>query len=136
VSLGSFGTPFYPLPPKKHKKTHKNKGVGHVLFLTHCLSHLLFLVHLLALWFAYKSAVMMLLIVPVSAGQSVYGPRIGFLGLYNPCQQGRTAILAIATLCRAISSALQGSFKISCAHLQGNFKIVRACFQNFKILTG
>jgi hypothetical protein len=32
-------------------------------------------------------------------------------------------ILAIAKLCRAISLALQGNFEISCAHLQGNFKI-------------
>jgi hypothetical protein len=46
-------------------------------------------------------------------------------------------ILAIATLCRAISSALQGNFKISLAHLQSNFKISCAHFQkslqgNFK----
>jgi hypothetical protein len=44
--------------------------VGHVLLLTHCLSHLLFLVRLLAVWFAYKSAVMMLLIVPVGVQDS------------------------------------------------------------------
>jgi hypothetical protein len=49
---------------------HKNKGVGRVLFLTHCISHLLFLVRLLAVWFAYKSAVMMLLIVPVRVQDS------------------------------------------------------------------
>jgi polyisoprenoid-binding protein YceI len=52
-------------------------------------------------------------------------------------QQGRTAtvaIVAIATLCRAISSALQGNFKIARAHLQRNFKISRAYFQNFNIL--
>jgi hypothetical protein len=45
--------------------------------------------------------------------------------------QGRTATVAIveiATLCRAISSALQDNFKISRAHLQGNFKISRAYF--------
>jgi hypothetical protein len=40
------------------------------------------------------------------------------------------AIVAIATLCRAISSALQGNFKISRAHLQGNFKIERALLKN------
>jgi hypothetical protein len=72
VSLGSFGIPFSRLPSNKPtKKTHKkNKGVGHVLFLTHCLSHLLFLVHLLAVWFAYKSAMMMFLIVPVRVEDS------------------------------------------------------------------
>jgi hypothetical protein len=44
---------YSPLPPPPEKKTtQKNKGVGHVLFLTHCLSHLLFLVHLLVVWFA------------------------------------------------------------------------------------
>jgi hypothetical protein len=60
--------------------------------------------------------------------------RAGWLGL-----QGLTAtvaIVAIATLCRAISSALQGNFKISHAYLQGNFKISYAYFQNFKILAG
>jgi hypothetical protein len=40
------------------------------------------------------------------------------------------ANLAIATLCRAISLALQGNFKISHTHLQGNFKISRTHFQN------
>jgi hypothetical protein len=44
--------------------------VGRVLFLTHCPSHLLFLVRLLAVWFAYKSAVMMLLIVTVRVQDS------------------------------------------------------------------
>jgi hypothetical protein len=39
-------------------------------------------------------------------------------------------ILAIATLCRAISLALQSNFKISRAHLQGNFKISCKHFQN------
>jgi hypothetical protein len=39
-------------------------------------------------------------------------------------------ILAIATLCRAISFALQGNFKISRIHLQGDFKISRTHFQN------
>jgi hypothetical protein len=38
-------------------------------FLTHCLSHLLFLVRLLVVWFAQKSAVMML-IVPVRVQKS------------------------------------------------------------------
>jgi hypothetical protein len=56
VSLQRFGTPLSALPLKKNNQ--KNKGVGH------CLSHLLFLVRLLAMWFAYKSAMMMLLIVP------------------------------------------------------------------------
>jgi hypothetical protein len=50
--------------------------------------------------------------------------------------QGRTATVAIATLFRAISSALQGNFKISHAHLQGNFKNSRTYFHNFKILAG
>jgi hypothetical protein len=68
VSLGSFGYPLYPLHQKKNPT--KNKGVGLVLFLTHCPSHLLFLVHLLAVWFPYKSAVMMLLIVPVRVQDS------------------------------------------------------------------
>jgi hypothetical protein len=39
-------------------------------FLTPCPSHLFFLVCLLAVWFAYKSAVMMLLIVPVRVQDS------------------------------------------------------------------
>jgi hypothetical protein len=40
------------------------------------------------------------------------------------------ANLAIATLCSAISLALQGNFKFLCAHLQGNFQISRAHFQS------
>jgi hypothetical protein len=40
------------------------------MFLTHFLSHRLFLVCLLSLWFAYKSAVMMLLIVSVRVQDS------------------------------------------------------------------
>jgi hypothetical protein len=35
------------------------------------------------------------------------------------------AIVAIATLCRTIRLALPGNFKISGAHLQGNFKTSR-----------
>jgi hypothetical protein len=67
--IGELGelrySPLTPALEKTRNKTHhKNKGVGRVLFLTHCPSHLLFLVHLLTVWFAYKSAVMMLLIVP------------------------------------------------------------------------
>jgi hypothetical protein len=56
------------------------------LFLTHCLSHLLFLVRLVAVWFAYKSAVMMLLIVPVKVqGSRCMGP--GSVSWdYDPCQ--------------------------------------------------
>jgi hypothetical protein len=50
---GALVISFPPCPQKRQKKTHtKNKGVGRVLFLTHCLSHLLFLVRLLAVWFA------------------------------------------------------------------------------------
>jgi hypothetical protein len=40
-------------------------------------------------------------------------------------------ILAIATLCRAIISALQGDLKISRAHLQGSFKISKSPLGNF-----
>jgi hypothetical protein len=67
---GALVLPFSPCHRKRPKKTHKNKGVGRVLFLTHCLSHLLFLVRLLAVWFAYKSVMMMLLIVPVRVQDS------------------------------------------------------------------
>jgi hypothetical protein len=59
--------------------------------------------------------------------------------LQDGYDQGHTAIVAIvaiATLCRAISLALQGNFKTSRANLHGNFKISLAPFQNFKILTG
>jgi hypothetical protein len=69
--LGEFQySPFPPAPEKEKKNPQKNKRVGHVLFLIHCPSHLLFLVRLLAVWFAYKSAVMML-IVPVRVQDSL-----------------------------------------------------------------
>jgi hypothetical protein len=59
----------------------------------------------------------------------------GGVGGGGPRHTAIVAIVAIATLCRAISSTPQGNFKISHAHLQGNFKISCAYFQNFKILT-
>jgi hypothetical protein len=71
--LGELRNSPFPLPPQKKtpKKGHyKDKVVGHLFFLTHCLSHLLFLVRLLAVWFAYKSAMMMLLIVSVRVQDS------------------------------------------------------------------
>jgi hypothetical protein len=60
-----FGTPL-PLPLKNHKNTQKTRGWGVGFFVNPCLSHLLFVVCLLAVWFAYaKVPWLMLLIVPV-----------------------------------------------------------------------
>jgi hypothetical protein len=106
VSLVSFGTPLSPLPPKKNteKSTTKNKGVGRVLFLTHCLSHLLLLVCLLAVWFAYKSAVMVLLIVPVRVQDSwCMGPGSVSWDFMIPTGV-RLLILLLAVVCPVVSN--------------------------------
>jgi hypothetical protein len=82
VSLGSFGTPLSPLPPEK---THtKNKGVGagflDTLSITLVVSGLPF-GSLLCLG-KFRDDVVDCSCE--SAGQSVYGPRIGFLGHFGP----------------------------------------------------
>jgi hypothetical protein len=86
VSLGSFGILLSALPPCPRKnKTQKNKGAGHVLFFN-TLSTTLVVSGLpfggLVCLRKWRDNV--LDCSCESAVQSVFGPRIGFLGPFDP----------------------------------------------------
>jgi hypothetical protein len=89
VSLGSFGTPLYPLLPcpGKMKNTTKKQGGG-AGFIFDTLSSTLVVScpPIGSVVCLSKCCDDVVDCSCESAGQLVYGPRIGFLGHFDPCQ--------------------------------------------------
>jgi hypothetical protein len=86
VSLGSFGTLLSPLPLKKKRK--KGGGAFFVSFGTLSITLVFFGVPIASMFCLRKCRDDVVDCSCESAGQLLYGPRIGFLGLFDPCRSG------------------------------------------------
>jgi hypothetical protein len=109
VTLGSFGTPCPRKKEEKKKKKHKRekkKGVGRVLFSdTLSITLVVFGPPIGGIVCLSKCRDGVVDCFCESLGQWVYGPRIGFLGHFDPCRCKTDSSITSSHVARSLGYA-------------------------------